>query len=164
MLDRVERLCASDLDAKALRERVLAAVRPVVPFDGHVWVLTDPVTCVGTAPLADLPGLAWPDLPGLVQRRYLGVDSLDRPASSRYAGQHVPDRVGRGSDGGVLGPVRVLGVARPVALDAVHTDRAEPGCRARASTDGWVAAGAGADLCRGAAASDGRPGDRRTGC
>ncbi|GAA1664236.1 hypothetical protein GCM10009745_02540 [Kribbella yunnanensis] len=71
MLDRVERLCSGALDAKALREQVLAAVRPVVPFDGHVWVLTDPVTCVGTAPLADVPGLQWKDLPGLVRWRYL---------------------------------------------------------------------------------------------
>ncbi|TDD60590.1 LuxR family transcriptional regulator [Kribbella antibiotica] len=54
-----------------MREQVLTAVRPVVPFDGYVWVLTDPVTCVGTAPLAAVPGLAWPELPGLVRWRYL---------------------------------------------------------------------------------------------
>jgi DNA-binding CsgD family transcriptional regulator len=87
VLDRVERLCAGDLDAKALREQVLAAVRPMVPFDGHVFVLTDPVTCVGTAPLADLPGLSWLDLPGLVRWRYL--ERGTRWTDLRAAGRHV---------------------------------------------------------------------------
>lgn len=70
MLDRVERLCAGTLDAKALRERVLAEVRRAVPFDAQVWVLTDPVTRVGTSPLADVPGLDWSELPGLIRWRY----------------------------------------------------------------------------------------------
>lgn len=94
----MERLCAEDLDAKALRERVLAAVRPVVPFDGHVWVLTDPVTCVGTAPLADVPGLAWPDLPGLVRWRYLQRGT--RWTDLRAAG--TPVRTFRGESAEIL--------------------------------------------------------------
>jgi DNA-binding CsgD family transcriptional regulator len=78
VLDRVERLCAGTPDAKTLREQVLAEVRKVVPFDAHVWVLTDPVTRVGTSPLADVPGLSWSELPRLVQWRY-------RTASNRWA-------------------------------------------------------------------------------
>lgn len=69
--ERIERLCAGDLTVKRLRELVLAEIRRVVAFDAHVWLLTDPVTRVGTSPLADVPGLAWPDLPRLGRLRYL---------------------------------------------------------------------------------------------
>lgn len=69
--DRIERLCGSGLAAKPLREQMLAEIRRVVPFDAHVWLLTDPVTRVGTSPLADVPGLPWSRLPDLGRRRYL---------------------------------------------------------------------------------------------
>ncbi|MEV5963933.1 LuxR C-terminal-related transcriptional regulator [Kribbella sp. NPDC051952] len=90
MLDRVERLCSSGLDAKALREQVLAELRRVVPFDGHVWVLTDPVSRVGTAPLADVPGVSWDQLPRLVRSRYLSrgtrwTDLIEAGVSVRRA-------------------------------------------------------------------------------
>ncbi|MBM7787227.1 helix-turn-helix transcriptional regulator [Tenggerimyces flavus] len=89
MLERVERLCAGTLDAKSLRERVLAEVRRAVPFDAQVWVLTDPVTRVGTSPLADVPGLSWPDLPDLIRWRYLAESTrwttvMDAGASVRF--------------------------------------------------------------------------------
>ena len=71
MLDRVERHGAAGLTAKAYRERVLADLREVLPYDGHVWLLTDPVTRVGTSPYADVPGLAFEDLPHLGRLRYL---------------------------------------------------------------------------------------------
>ena len=71
MLDRVERHGAAGLTAKAYRERVLADLREVLPCDGHVWLLTDPVTRVGTSPHADVPGLAFADLPHLGRLRYL---------------------------------------------------------------------------------------------
>jgi len=67
----VQRLCSGTLDAKELRERALIELRRTVPFDAHVWTLTDPVTRVGTSPLADIPGLSWPELPALVRARYL---------------------------------------------------------------------------------------------
>ncbi|TCC12311.1 LuxR family transcriptional regulator [Kribbella soli] len=54
-----------------MRERALTELRRAVPFDAHVWTLTDPVTRIGTSPLADIPGLSWPDLPALIQARYL---------------------------------------------------------------------------------------------
>jgi len=71
VLDRVERLCREPLTPKALREAALEVVRRAVPYDAHVWLLTDPVTCVGTSPLADVPMLAWPQLPELGRQRYL---------------------------------------------------------------------------------------------
>jgi DNA-binding CsgD family transcriptional regulator len=71
VVSRVERLCTSDLPAKALRERIVAELRPVLPFDAYLFGLTDPVTRVGTSPLADVPGLAWPQLPELIRWRYL---------------------------------------------------------------------------------------------
>ena len=61
-------------------------------YDAHVWLLTDPVTRVGTSPLADVPGLALgrPASPGRL--RYLTrvnrwTDLLDegRAASSLLA-------------------------------------------------------------------------------
>jgi DNA-binding CsgD family transcriptional regulator len=43
----------------------------VVPFDAYLFMLTDPVTRVGTSPLADIPMLPWPRLPALIRARYL---------------------------------------------------------------------------------------------
>lgn len=70
-VDRVERLCSGELDARTLREAVLAELRPVLPFDAHVWALTDPETLVATSPHADVPFLPWPRLPALIRWRYL---------------------------------------------------------------------------------------------
>lgn len=70
VLDRIAQLSAGQLNAKALRERVIAQVRRVVPCDGFVFALTDPVTKVATSPLADVPMLPWPRLPELIRRRY----------------------------------------------------------------------------------------------
>ena len=71
----MDRLCAGGLDAKALREQVPAEVRRSVAFDGHVRVLTDPVSRLGTSPLADVPGLSWGELPRLVRWRYLSQET-----------------------------------------------------------------------------------------
>ena len=70
-LDRIERTCQLHDTAKVLREKLLADIRATVPFDGHVFALTDPVSRVATSPLADVPGLAWPRLPDLIRWRYL---------------------------------------------------------------------------------------------
>jgi DNA-binding CsgD family transcriptional regulator len=82
--DRVERLCREPLSLKALRERALDVVRRAVPFDAHVWLLTDPVTCVGTSPLAHVPMLEWPRLPELSRQRYL--TTVNRWPELRRAG------------------------------------------------------------------------------
>jgi DNA-binding CsgD family transcriptional regulator len=67
--ERVERICAAADDARTLRLRLLAELRRAVGFDAHAWVLTDPETQVGCAPLADVPCL--PELPRLIRLRYL---------------------------------------------------------------------------------------------
>lgn len=95
LLSRVERACAADLSAKGLREQLLAMLRPHVPFDGHVFMLTDPVTCVATAPHADVPMLPWDRLPELVRWRYLTLvnrwDQLvGKPAASLLSATGSP--------------------------------------------------------------------------
>jgi DNA-binding CsgD family transcriptional regulator len=87
VLHRIARLCADALSAKALRERVLAQLGQVLTFDAHVWMLTDPVTRVGTSPLADVPGLSWPRLPHLGRWRYL--TRLNRWADLMDSGMRV---------------------------------------------------------------------------
>ena len=67
--ERIVRACAAPGDERGLRERALAEIREVVPFDFHAWVLTDPETCVGTAPLATIPALD--ALPTLIRLKYL---------------------------------------------------------------------------------------------
>jgi DNA-binding CsgD family transcriptional regulator len=68
-LGRVERICSAGDDARTLRLRLLDEIRRTVPFDSHVWVLTDPETAVGAAPLAAVPDLA--EVPRLIRWRYL---------------------------------------------------------------------------------------------
>ena len=67
--ERAERICASRPDPRTLRLRLLAEIGKAVPFDAYAWVLTDPVTSVGSAPLAAVPVLA--ELPRLIRLRYL---------------------------------------------------------------------------------------------
>jgi len=68
-LERIERVCGRESGDRALRAAVLAEVRRAVPFDAYAWLLTDPETYVGTAPLAEISALA--DLPTLVRLKYL---------------------------------------------------------------------------------------------
>ena len=67
--ERVLRICDSAADARALRLQLLAEIRQVVSFDAYAWLLTDPQTSVGSAPLADVPCL--PELPRLIRLKYL---------------------------------------------------------------------------------------------
>lgn len=69
-VERIGRLClANAADAVSLRLAVLAEIRQVVRFDAYAWLLTDPETEVGSAPLADVPCL--PELPRLIRLKYL---------------------------------------------------------------------------------------------
>jgi DNA-binding CsgD family transcriptional regulator len=95
LLRRVESACHGQLSAKQLVERLLALVRPKIPFDGHVFAMTDPVTRVGTSPHADVPMLPWPRLPEIIRWRYLTlvnrVDQLlSSPASSLLTATKSP--------------------------------------------------------------------------
>ena len=63
------RICDSAGDARTLRLRLIEEIRQIVGFDAYAWVLTDPETSVGCAPLADVPCL--PELPRLIRLKYL---------------------------------------------------------------------------------------------
>lgn len=54
-LDRLERLAALRLDPKELRLRLIRELRTAVGFDAFAWLMIDPLSLVGTAPLVDVP-------------------------------------------------------------------------------------------------------------
>lgn len=62
-------MCEAAADSRALRLQVIEEIRRVVGFDAYAWLLTDPETSVGTAPLADVPWL--PELPRQIRLKYL---------------------------------------------------------------------------------------------
>ena len=68
---RVARICDSAGDARALREQLLEEIHRVIGFDAYAWLLTDPETSVGSAPLADVPSTLLPQLPRLIRLKYL---------------------------------------------------------------------------------------------
>jgi DNA-binding CsgD family transcriptional regulator len=69
-VERIVRVCsATTADARSLRQVLLDEIRRVVRFDAYAWLLTDPETEVGCAPLADVPCL--PELPRLIRLKYL---------------------------------------------------------------------------------------------
>ena len=68
-LSRILRICDAAGDARTLRLRLLHEIRQAIGFDAYAWLLTDPETSVGVAPLADVPCL--PELPRLIRLKYL---------------------------------------------------------------------------------------------
>jgi DNA-binding CsgD family transcriptional regulator len=68
-VERVVQVCGAQDDARSLRLALLDEIRRAVGFDAYAWLLTDPETEVGAAPLADVPCL--PDLPLLIRLKYL---------------------------------------------------------------------------------------------
>lgn len=77
LIGRAERLCGGDLSDRALRERLLAAIAAAVPFDAHVFALTDPVTRVTSSPHATVPSAAMEQLPSVIRRRYASAGVED---------------------------------------------------------------------------------------
>jgi DNA-binding CsgD family transcriptional regulator len=67
--ERIASLSAAVSDAETLRTEVIGELHRAVGFDAHVWLLTDPVTTVGSAPHADIP--AFGQLPLLIKLKYL---------------------------------------------------------------------------------------------
>jgi DNA-binding CsgD family transcriptional regulator len=67
--ERIEDMCASVDDARQLRSLMLDEIRHVVGFDAYAWLLTDPATSVGCAPLADVPSME--QLPRVIRLKYL---------------------------------------------------------------------------------------------
>jgi hypothetical protein len=78
---RVRHICDEHDDALGLRVALIEELRRAVPFDAHAWLLTDPETEVGCAPLADVPWVR--DLPRQIRLKYLTSVNrwthLDRP-------------------------------------------------------------------------------------
>ncbi|HET7718743.1 MAG TPA: helix-turn-helix transcriptional regulator [Acidimicrobiales bacterium] len=68
-VERVIRVCHQHDDARELRLALLDELRAAVGYDAYSWLLTDPETEVGCAPLADVPCL--PELPRLIRLKYL---------------------------------------------------------------------------------------------
>ena len=68
-VERVIRICREHDEARGLRLALLDELRRAVGFDAYSWLLTDPETEVGCAPLADVPCL--PELPRLIRLKYL---------------------------------------------------------------------------------------------
>lgn len=66
---------------------LLAEIRREVSFDWYAWLLTDPETEVGSAPLAEVPSLG--DLPRLIRAKYLTTlnrwTTLDTPVATLQA-------------------------------------------------------------------------------
>lgn len=62
-------MCRTAGTGRALRLAVIEELRRVVGFDAYAWVLTDPETAVGVAPVADVPWLA--ELPRQIRLKYL---------------------------------------------------------------------------------------------
>lgn len=66
--ERIAALGAAGLKDRDLRRQVIAVLREVVGFGAYVWLLTDPVTAVGAAPLAEVPCMT--ELPALIKAKY----------------------------------------------------------------------------------------------
>jgi DNA-binding CsgD family transcriptional regulator len=85
---RVGDVCDRAADSRTLRQQVLAEIARVVDFDAYVWLLTDPETSVGSAPLADVPAPLLPLLPRLIGLKYLTTinrwTTLDSSAASLH--------------------------------------------------------------------------------
>lgn len=84
--ESITRICRGAGDARTLRLEILAVIRRAVGFDAYAWLMTDPQTSVGSAPLADVPCL--PVLPQLIRLKYLTTanrwTSLGADAVSLY--------------------------------------------------------------------------------
>lgn len=94
--ERIAAIAAESLDAMRLRGQVLDGLREVIGYDAYVWLLTDPVTAVGAAPLAAVPCL--PELPALIKAKY--ATPVNRWTALRS--QHSPTGRLRDATGGDL--------------------------------------------------------------
>ncbi|GIF68439.1 helix-turn-helix transcriptional regulator [Asanoa ishikariensis] len=91
-LARLGRIASAATESRALRAAALDELGRSVPFDACVWLLTDPETSVGVAPLASVPPALMPELPRLIRLKYLTpvnrwttlsrAARLDTPAAS----------------------------------------------------------------------------------
>ena len=66
--ERIVALGETGLGDRELRRRILTMLGEVLAFDSFAWLLTDPVTAVGAAPLAEVPRVS--ELPALIKAKY----------------------------------------------------------------------------------------------
>jgi hypothetical protein len=66
--ERIESLSAEATSTRTFRTEVLGELHRAVGFDAHVWLLTDPVTAVGSDPHAKVP--AFSQLSSLIKFKY----------------------------------------------------------------------------------------------
>ncbi|MGH3713008.1 MAG: response regulator transcription factor [Micromonosporaceae bacterium] len=87
--DRIERIAQRDLDARELRIRLIAELCTAVRFDAYAWLMIDPLSLVGTAPLVDVP--VPPPLqahvPDYIRGKYL--TTVNRWTTLRRESRHV---------------------------------------------------------------------------
>ena len=112
----VERLCERDVDERTLRSELVSALRTAVPFEDYAWLLTDPETTVGSAPLADVRCLA--ELPRLIGLRY-------RTTVNRWTSLTGAASLAQATPAG--GCPCTLGAERPDSLPLRHLAGARPG-------------------------------------
>jgi DNA-binding CsgD family transcriptional regulator len=113
---RVLTACERATDHRGLRQEVLDILAPVVRFDAHVWLLTDPETCVGSSPHARVPSMQ--DLPGLIRLKYLehGWTTMPTGAVSSWSEVSSGDE-GEGAWRAHLATYGVCDVAATVCRD-----------------------------------------------
>jgi DNA-binding CsgD family transcriptional regulator len=112
--DAVLRVCAAGGPERALRAAVLREIRAVVPFDHYVWALTDPVTAVGTAPLAQIPALS--EVPRVIRAKYLAQ-------VNRWTTLQGAATLATAGGAGALWREVLAGQGVVDVLSAVHRDR-----------------------------------------
>jgi DNA-binding CsgD family transcriptional regulator len=66
--ERIVALGEAGLGDRDLRRQVLTLLSGVISFDWYAWLLTDPVTTVGTGPLAETPRIS--ELPTVIKAKY----------------------------------------------------------------------------------------------
>jgi DNA-binding CsgD family transcriptional regulator len=116
----LEHLAPSGADDRALRAGVLDAVRRVLPFDAYAFLLTDPATCVGCSPLAEVPDLQ--ALPDLIRLKYL--TPVNRWTALPSTGCSTLLRATQGRpDQSLLWRERLSGLGVVDVLSAVFRDR-----------------------------------------
>lgn len=116
----VERVAAGGADDRALRTQLVRVIRRFVPFDAYAFLLTDPVTAVGSSPVADVPDLA--SLPALIRLKYL--TSVNRWTALSETGcaslqQATGGRLGQS----LVWREHLAGLGVVDVLSAVFTDR-----------------------------------------
>lgn len=85
-------MAPDDLLPLPLRVHLIEVIRRLVPFDHYAWLVTDPQSWVGSAPLATVPPALLPRLPELIRLRY--TTALNRWTALPPSGVELLQRTG----------------------------------------------------------------------